>query len=159
MPRSGIYLAKFVALIPWCLGMNLGGFVLLCLCGGEIGRRALFLFWPAVLGGSLAFAAVFHLIAALFSRPAVISLLYAFFFETILSELPVPGTVKRLSINYYIRCLMYSEARAEDIPVESASLFVPVSDRIAWLVLIGATIAVTALGMWLFSRTEHRDDV
>lgn len=158
MPRSGIYLAKFLAILPWCVTMNLGGFVLICLCGGETGWRAFNLYWPAIVAGTLAFAAVFHLIAALFSRPAVVGVLYAFFFETILSELPVPGTVKRLSINYYVRCLMYSQAHSADVPTESASLFVPVSNRIAWLVLIGATIVITAVGMWLFSRTEYRDD-
>ena len=158
MPRSGIYLAKFLAVMPWCIAVNLGGFVLICICGGETGRRALGLFWPAVLAGTFAFTAVFHLIAALFSRPAVVGLLYAFFFETILSELPVPGTVKRLSINYYTRCLMYSAADKENIPTESASLFVPVSDRIAWLVLIAASVVITGIGMWLFSRSEYRDD-
>jgi len=158
LPRSGIYLAKFFALVPWCLAMNLGGFVLICLSGGETGRRAMVLYWPAVAAGSLTFAAVFHLIAALFSRPAIVGLLYAFFFETILSELPVPGTVKRLSINYYTRCLMYSSARGEDVPIESDSIFVPVSDRVAWLVLIGATVIITAVGMWLFARTELKDD-
>ena len=154
----GIYLAKFLALLPWCLALNLGGFMLICLCGGETGWKAFTLYWPAIVAGSLAFAAVFHLIAAVFSRPAVVGLLYAFFFETILSELPVPGTVKRLSINYYVRCLMYSEAQTADVPTESAALFVPVSNRVAWLVLIGATVVITAVGMWLFSRTEYRDD-
>jgi ABC-type transport system involved in multi-copper enzyme maturation permease subunit len=158
IPRSGVYLAKFLALLPWCLALNLGGFVLICLSGGEPGRKALAMYWPAVIAGTLAFAAVFHLIAALFSRPAVVGLLYAFFFETILSELPVPGTLKRLSINYYVRCLMYSEARAADVPTESVSLFAPVSDRVAWLVLVGASVAITAIGMWLFSRSEYRDD-
>jgi hypothetical protein len=158
LPRSGIYLATFLALLPWCLALNLGGFALVCLSGGEAGRQALFMYWPAVAAGTLAFAAVFHLIAALFSRPAVVGLLYAFFFETILSELPVPGTLKRLSINYYARCLMYSAARENDVPTESAALFNPVSDRIAWLVLIGATIMVTAVGMWQFSRSEYRED-
>ena len=158
MPRSGIYLAKFLALLPWCLALNLGGFVLICLCGGETGRRACSLYWPAIVAGSLAFAAVFHLIAALFSRPAVVGLLYAFFFETILSELPVPGTVKRLSINYYVRCLLYSEAQTAEVPTESATLFVPVSNRVAWLVLIGATVVITGIGMWLFSRAEYRDE-
>lgn len=159
MSRSSIYLAKFLAVLPWCLAMNLGGFVLICLSGGRTGREALVLYWPAVLAGSLAFTAVFHLIAALFSRPAIVGLLYAFFFETILSELPVPGTVKRFSINYYTRCLMYSAANEESIPVESAVIFVPVSNRVAWMVLVGATIAITAIGMWLFARTEYRDDV
>jgi ABC-type transport system involved in multi-copper enzyme maturation permease subunit len=158
LPRSGIYLAKFLAVLPWCLAMNLGGYLFICLCGGATGRQALPLYWPAILAGSLAFAAVFHLIAALFSRPTIVGLLYAFFFETILSELPVPGTVKRLSINYYTRCLMYSAARAENVPVESDSLFVPVSDRLAWLVLLGATVVITAFGMWFFSRSEQRDD-
>jgi ABC-type transport system involved in multi-copper enzyme maturation permease subunit len=158
IPRSGIYLAKFLAVLPWCLALNLGGFCLICLCGGETGRMALSLYWPAILAGSLAFTAIFHFIAALFPRPAIVGLLYAFFFETILSELPVPGTVKRLSVNYYVRCLLYSGARSENVPVESESLFVPVSDRVAWLVLVGAAIAITALGMWLFSRREYRDD-
>jgi ABC-2 type transport system permease protein len=159
LPRSGIYLAKFLALLPWCLALNLGGFVLICLSGGEAGRKALTLYWPAVIAGTVTFAAVFHLIAALFSRPAIIGLLYAFFFETILSELPVPGTLKRLSINYYTRCLMYSAAQGEDVPTESSVLFVPVSDRVAWIVLIGATAVITAVGMWMFARTEYRDDV
>lgn len=158
MPRSGIYLAKFLALLPWCLALNLGGFVLICMCGGKTGWIAFAMYWPAIVAGTLAFAAVFHLIAALFSRPAVVGLLYAFFFETILSELPVPGTVKRLSINYYVRCLMYSEAQTADVPTESAALFVPVSNRVAWLVLVGATVVITAVGMWLFSRSEYRDE-
>jgi ABC-2 type transport system permease protein len=158
LPRWGIYLAKFLAVLPWCLALNLGGFVLICLCGGATGRQALLLYWPGVFAGSVAFAAVFHFIAALFPRPAIIGLLYAFFFETILSELPVPGTVKRLSINYYTRCLMYSGAHSANVPVESDSLFVPVSNRVAWLVLIGAAIVITAAGMWLFARREYRDD-
>ena len=29
MPRPAIYLAKFVALLPWSLGLNVGGFALL----------------------------------------------------------------------------------------------------------------------------------
>ena len=40
IPRSGIYLAKFLAVLPWCLALNLGGFVLICLCGGETGRQS-----------------------------------------------------------------------------------------------------------------------
>ena len=34
LPRPAIYLAKFVALLPWCLLLNLGGFTLLCLVAG-----------------------------------------------------------------------------------------------------------------------------
>ncbi|HKB01661.1 MAG TPA: ABC transporter permease [Gemmataceae bacterium] len=158
LPRSGVYLAKFLGVLPWCLLMTVGGFGALCLAGGPTGWQAFVLYAPGVLAGSLAFAAVFFLLGALFPRPAILGLLYAFFFETLLSELPIPGTLKRLSINYYTRCLLYSAAEGQDVPVESSSLFVPVSPTTAWAVLLGATVGVTALGMWLFARLEYRDD-
>jgi ABC-2 type transport system permease protein len=158
LPRSGVYLAKFLGGLPWCLGLTVGGFALLCLAGGATGRQAFLLYAPGVFAGSLAFAAIFHLFGALFPRPAIVGLLYAFFFETLLSELPIPGTLKRLSINYYTRCLLYSAAESEDVPTETSSLFVPVSPTTAWIVLLGATVGLTALGMWLFARSEYRDD-
>jgi len=159
LPRSAVYLAKFLGGLPWCLGLTVGGFALLCLAGGPTGRQAFSLYAPGVFAGSLAFAAIFHLFGALFPRPAIVGLLYAFFFETLLSELPIPGTLKRLSINYYTRCLLYSAAEGENVPTETSSLFVPVSPTTAWIVLLGATVGLTALGMWLFARSEYRDDV
>ena len=159
LPRSGVYLAKFLGMLPWCLALTVGGFGLLCLAGGETGRRAFLLYAPGVFAGSLAFAALFHLFGALLPRPSIVALLYAFFFETLLSELPIPGTLKRLSINYYTRCLLYSAGETEGVPVESSSLFVPVSPTTAWVVLTGVTVGLTVLGMWLFAKMEHRDDV
>jgi ABC-2 type transport system permease protein len=159
LPRSGVYLAKFLGMLPWCLALTVGGFGLLCLAGGQTGRTAFALYAPGVFAGSLAFAALFHLFGALLPRPSIVALLYAFFFETLLSELPVPGTLKRLSINYYTRCLLYSAGRAEGVPVESSSLFVPVSPTTAWVVLLAVTVGLTVLGMWLFAKMEHRDDV
>src|SRR5215208_4252862 len=156
LPRSGVYLAKFLGMLPWCLALTVGGFGLLCLAGGETGRRAFVLYAPGVFAGSLAFAALFHLFGALFPRPSIVALLYAFFFETLLSELPIPGTLKRLSINYYTRCLLYSAAEGHDVPVESSSLFVPVSPTTAWVVLLGVTAGLTVMGMWLFAKMEHR---
>lgn len=159
LPRSGVYLAKFLGMLPWCLALTVGGFGLLCLAGGEIGRQAFPLYAPGVFAGTLAFAALFHLFGALLPRPSIVGVLYAFFFETLLSELPIPGTLKRLSINYYTRCLLYSAAQTQDVPVESSSLFVPVSPTTAWAVLLGATVGLTVLGMWLFAKMEHRDDM
>jgi len=159
MPRSAVYLAKFLGGLPWAVGLTVGGFGLLCLAGGETGRKAFVLYGPGIFAGSLAFAALFHLFGALLPRPAIVGLLYAFFFETLLSELPIPGTLKRLSINYYTRCLLYSAAEGENVPTESSSLFVPVSPTTAWAVLLGATVGLTVLGMWLFSRSEYRDDI
>lgn len=158
IPREGIYLAKFLAVLPWCLGFSLIGFAAICFCAGGTGRQAFVLFWPAVLAGTATFTALFHLIGAVLPRPAIVGLVYAFFFETILSELPVPGTVKRLSINYYTRCIMYADAESAGIPTESSALFIPVSTELAWLVLLGAMVVITGLGMWLFGRIEPREE-
>lgn len=158
LPRSSVYLAKFFGMVPWCLAMTVGGFGVLCLAGGSTGMVAFQLYAPSIAAGSVAFAAIFHFFGALVPRPAIVSLFYAFFFETLLSELPIPGTLKRLSVNYYTRCLLYSSAEAENVPTESSSLFVPVSSGLAWIVLLGAPIVLTALGMWLFGRNEYRDD-
>ena len=51
IPRSGIYLAKFLGALPWCVLFGLGGFAALCLAGGEHGRRAFALYWPAAVAG------------------------------------------------------------------------------------------------------------
>jgi hypothetical protein len=157
LPRPMIYLAKFLGLLPWVLGLNLGGFVLICLAAGEPGRLALRLYWPAVLAGSLAFAALFHLIGALFRRPTVIALVYSFFLETLLGDMP--GLMKRISISFYTRCLMFEEAGRYGMTPEKPSVYVPVSGPVAWAVLLGLTAAFLVVGMVLFSRWEYRDDV
>jgi ABC-type transport system involved in multi-copper enzyme maturation permease subunit len=153
LPRAAIYLAKFVALLPWALALNLGGFALLCLAAGRPGLQALGLFWPAVLCATLAFASLFHLIGAYFRWPAVIALVYAFFLEMILGNMP--GYVKRLSISFYTRCMMYDAAGTFGVQPESPSVYLPVSGTAALAMLLGVTVALLLLGMYLFSRTEY----
>ena len=43
LSRWSIYLAKFFAMLPWSLGLTLGGFALLCLLAGRPGVKAT---WP-----------------------------------------------------------------------------------------------------------------
>lgn len=158
LPRSAIYLAKFLGVLPWCLLFTVGGFAILCALAGDAGKQALPMYLPAIAAGTVAFAAIFHMCGAITPRPAIVGLLYAFFFETMLSELPIPGTVKRLSVNYYTRCLLYDAADRENVPTESSSLFVPVSTEMAWAVLLLGAVGITAIGMWLFAYLEPRDD-
>jgi ABC-2 type transport system permease protein len=157
LPRAAVYLAKFVALLPWVLGLNLGGFALLCLAAGEPGRTALRLYWPAVLGGTLAFAALFHLIGALFRRPAVVALVYAFFLETVAGDLP--GLLKRASISFYTRCLMFEAGGTYGVGPDKPSVYSPVDGTTAWLVLGLITVGLTVLGMVRFARMEYAEDV
>jgi len=156
MPRSAIYLAKYLGTLPWCLLFSLGGFAVLGLAGGEPGRTALRLFWPAALAGTLALSALFHLFGALFRWPVVIGLVYVFFFEILVAILP--GSLKLLSLTFYARCLMYNEAVAAGYPGTMLEVSGPVSSETAWAVLVSATLGLTLLGMKLFSRLEHRDD-
>jgi ABC-2 type transport system permease protein len=158
IPRSGIYLAKFVGTLPWCLAFGLGGFAAVCLAGGPLGREALARYWPAAAMATLAFAALFHLVGAIFRRPVVVGLVYVFFFEAVVAALP--GSLKLLSLTFYARSLMYNEAADAGYPVEMLpAMTAAVSNETAWWVLGSATVVITLFGMWLFARSEYRDDV
>jgi ABC-type transport system involved in multi-copper enzyme maturation permease subunit len=153
LPRPAIYLAKFVALLPWSVGLNVVGFALLCLVGGPAGRRALALYWPAVVWASLAFSALYLLLGAYFRRPAVIAIVYSFCLEVVLANMP--GYLKRVSIGFYTRCLMYETASEYGIQPDKPSVFLPVDGVTALAVLIGGTVVLLLAGMWVFSRTQY----
>jgi ABC-type transport system involved in multi-copper enzyme maturation permease subunit len=153
LPRPAIYLAKFVALLPWSVGLNVLGFALLCLAGGPPGRLALQLYWPAVVWATLAFSALYLLMGAYFRRPAVIAIVYSFCLEVVLANMP--GYLKRASIGFYTRCLMFDTAGQYGIQPEKPSVFLPVDGTTALAVLIGGTAVLLAAGMWVFSRTQY----
>jgi ABC-type transport system involved in multi-copper enzyme maturation permease subunit len=155
LSRPSIYLAKYVAVLPWALGLSLGGFALLCFAAGAPGRMALGLYWPAVFWGTLAFSALFHLLGTWLRRAAVVALLYSFFLETVMGNLP--GYLKRLSISFYTRCLMFSEAGEFGVGPNRPQVFLAVDGTTAWLVLAGATVGLLAAGMVLFARREYLD--
>jgi len=158
LPRPAIYLAKFVALLPWTLSLNLGGFAILCLAAGAPGRQAFALYWPAVAVATLAFCALFHLMSAIFRRPAIVAIVYTFFLETVLGTMP--GYMKRISIGFYTRCLMFDAAEATGMPPpEKPSIYLPVDSLTAWTVLIGMTLALLLAGMVVFSRSEYWEDL
>ena len=157
MPRSSIYLAKLFGTLPWCLLFSVGGFGALCLAGGEQGRVAFRLFWPAALAGTIAFSALFHLIGAIFRRPVIVGLVYVFFFEFLVAALP--GSLKMLSLTFYTRCLMYNEAVAVGYPGAMLDVPAPVTSTTAWAMLTVVPLVLTLLGSWLFARFEYRDDV
>lgn len=155
LPRSSIYLAKFLALLPWILGLNLGGFAVLCLAGGRPGALALRLYWPAVLWGSLAFCALFHLLGACFRRSTVLAIVYSFFLETILGNMP--GYMKRASISFYTRCMMFEKAQEFGIHPQKPSVYLPVDGTTAWFVLMSVTVVLLLIGTIIFARTEYQD--
>lgn len=157
LPRPAIYLAKFVAVLPWSIGLNVGGFAILCFAGGQPGLLAFRLFWPAVVWASLAFVSLFFLMGATFRRPAVLAILYAFFLETVLGNMP--GDMKRISIGFYTRCLMFDAAQVFGVEPEKPEVFRPVDGSTAQMALIGLTILFLVIGMAWFARKEYGDVV
>ncbi|MGL6095292.1 MAG: ABC transporter permease [Fimbriiglobus sp.] len=159
LPRWAVYLGTLLGVLPWCVLASVGSLLILGLVGGDVGRHAAATFWPAAAGGAVAFAALFHLIGAVFRRPAVVGLVYVFFFETLVANLP--GSLKQLSLNYYVRSLMYNEAAAEVTAAVPASLdvYAPADPLTAWLTLAGATVGLTLAGMAVFSRQEPTDEI
>ncbi len=158
IPRSGIYLAKLLGTLPWCFGFAIGGFVVVCSVGGVQGREAFVRFWPAVAASTLAYAAMFHLVGAVFRRPVVVGLVYVFFFETVIAALP--GSLKLLSLTFYARSIIYNEVESAGYPTDMfPAMAEVVTSTTAWSVLLGASVVFTLVGMWLFARSEYRDDV
>lgn len=157
LPRWAIYLGKFVALLPWTVGLSLGGFGLLCLAGGKLGWLAFRLYWPAVLAATLAFSSLFYLMGAWFRRPAVTALVYSFFLEVLFANMP--GYLKRISIGFYAHCMMFDAASAYGIQPERPDIFLPVDGTTALTVLLGLTIALLGLGVFVFSRSQYQEIV
>jgi ABC-type transport system involved in multi-copper enzyme maturation permease subunit len=155
LPRPAVYLAKFLAVLPWSLGLNLGGFALVCAAAGAPGRLAFRLYWPPVLWGTLAFCALFHLMGACLRRPAVVAILYSFFLETVFGNLP--GYLKRFSISFYMRCAMFDRAHDYGARPEHPLTFLPVGGTAALCTLAGLTVLLLAVGMVLFARREYLD--
>lgn len=155
LPRWSVYLAKFVSLLPWSIGFNVGGFALICLAAGPIGPLAFERYWPAMVMGTLAFSAFFHFLAVLVPKPAIIAILYSFFLETLVGNLP--GYLKRASISFYTRCLMFDAAQDYQIVPERETVFLKVEGATAWVILAGLTVLFLIAGMTIFSRKEYRE--
>jgi hypothetical protein len=114
---------------------------------------ALRLYWPAVFWATLAFSALFYLIGSAVRWPAVVAVVYSFFLETILGNMP--GYLKRVSIGFYTRCMMFDVAAGYGVRPEKPSVYLPVDGTTALLVLVGVTVALLAIGMIHFSRREY----
>jgi hypothetical protein len=91
----------------------------------------------------------------LFRRPAIVAILYCFFLETVMGNLP--GHLKRASISFYMRSMMFDRAGAFQLQPERPLLYSAVSGPIALTALVGLTVALLAAGAWVFSRSEYLD--
>ncbi len=155
LSRPAIYLAKYLALLPWCLLLNLGGFALLCLLAKTpgawrwrcIGRRFSGRRW-LLPPSSTSWGPVC-------SCAPVVAILYSFFLETIAGNLP--GHLKRLSISFYTLLSHVRGAHTFGLQPERPTIYLPVSGTFALSVLVALTIVLLLAGMIVFARKEIVD--
>ena len=69
----------------------------------------------------------------------------------------LPGYVKRVSISFYTRCLMFDAAETQGIQPIKPSVYLPVSSGVAWCVLLLLTVGLLLVGMMIFARAEYQD--
>jgi hypothetical protein len=155
LSRPAIYLAKYAGALPYTFGMSVGGFGILCLAAGWPGRLAFQAFWPAVLVGTWAFSSLYFCMGACFQRPAIAAIVYSFFLEAVLGNMP--GDMKRLSVGFYTRCMMFEGAARHGFQPERSAVYQPVSGSAAFIVLSVVVAASLLIGIWLFSYKEYRD--
>jgi hypothetical protein len=69
----------------------------------------------------------------------------------------LPGHLKRTSINFYARSMMYDSASVFQLQPDRPLLYNAVSGEVAITVLVSATLLLLIVGSWVFSRMEYLD--
>src|SRR4029077_4707664 len=111
--------------------------VALCQMAGASGAHVLPLFLTASLLGAVAYAGLFLVLGALFRHGTGIALAYWFFLEVLFGNMP--GIIKRVSVAYYVRCMIYDAG--SDLQLGPAGriareMFLPVSGTTATIALV-----------------------
>jgi ABC-type Na+ efflux pump permease subunit len=177
LPRSFLYIVKYLAAATWVLLWSMGSLAGLCAVAGpwvqqtirffpgpelsetvplHWGFELLRLVWPAFALGALAYAGLFHALGATFRRGTIISLAYTFFLEVLLGNMP--GIIKRGSLSFYISCMIYDAGALYGIaPLIARELFLPIAGRSAGIVLAAVSAGFALGGLAVFCRHEYRD--
>jgi hypothetical protein len=97
-------------------------------------------------------------VGAFFRKPAVVAVIYSFFLEAIVGNMP--GYLKRASLTFYTRCMMFEPLEKLGIsPPERTASYGAVSAATALYILIGASVLFLIVGMAVFARTEYHEIV
>lgn len=154
IPRSSIYIGKFLSILPWVLIWSLGGFLVLAICAGEGGVFTFKLFWMPIVFACVAYTSVFFFMGACLPRAALIALAYAFVVETLLGSMP--GSLKQLSVAFYARCIMFQKSADLGIFLESGGGYGDFSQSTAIIFLLGISLVFLIAGIYFFERMELR---
>lgn len=154
VPRSSIYVGKFLAILPWVIIWNLGGFFVLGVCAGDSGIFAFKLFWQPIALASITYASVFFFMGACLPRASLIALAYAFVVETLLGSMP--GSLKQLSVAFYARCIMFQKSSDLGIVLEQGGGYGDFSQTMATCFMLGIALMFLVAGIFFFGKIELR---
>jgi len=162
LPRWSIYLAKVLGTLPLALGISLGAVFALCAVASACGGLPLplsevaWMFLPTIALGTFAYLAFFGWLGAVFRNAMLIGIAHVFLVEFFMGN--VPGVLKRISISFYIRCMLYDAGKEHGLkPPEIPPSFLPVKGDEAATSLLVVGVGFMLLGMYWFSRREYRD--
>lgn len=153
VPRWLVLSAKFMAAVLPTVALVTLTFILGCRLAGPAGEKAYQFFLPAVLYAALAYLGLFHLFAVSLRHSTIAALIYAVFLEFLLGIMP--GIVKRITVNYYSRSLMYAVASTEGL--QRPGWFEPISVTTATWTLIAIALGSLLLATLVFQFREYRD--
>lgn len=153
LPRGFVHLAKFIS--AWLVSIIwvVGGFALICLVAGSVGRQAFQLYWPAIFLAGSAYSSLFHFFGTYFRRATIYALVYALFFEVFVGN--VPGTAKRVAVAFYAKCHIVESAANESIVVELPPGFQPIDGVTSVIALVAITLLFMGIGSLVFQNKEY----
>lgn len=158
IPKPLVYATKFLATMLLVSGSAVVMLLALCLLAGAAGRGAVGSFFAASALGAAAYGSLFLLLGSAFRHGTVISLAYWFFLEVLFGNMP--GIIKRVSIAFYIKCMIYDAGANLSLGPDTETareMFLAISGETAMLTLLFATAALFVLGTAVFTRREYRD--
>lgn len=156
LPRPWIFLAKLIAALLMSLAWTIGSLAVLCYLARKPGGEAFGAVWPAIFSSTLAYVALFQLFSVIFRRATIVALGYALFLETLVGNMP--GIVKRLTISFYARCLVFESAA--DLGIGPTGpfnpvLFQPLPAATAQWMLYAGSGALLVAGLLVFATREY----
>ena len=157
IPRGAVLIGKYLAYLACTILVVLPSVVFVWLLiipiGGSLaaGFPDLVKDLAMLAVGLAVYGAVFALIGAALKRPLLIGLIFIFGWETMV--MAIPGSLKRLSVSYYLQSLVPHAMPADSPMGILQSLFqdkLSVLESLAWMAVIGGVC------LWLAARTVAR---
>jgi ABC-2 type transport system permease protein len=158
MPRWLVGLVKAIAAMSLAAGWTAATLALLCYLGGGPGAKLWPAFWPAAVLGAMAYSMLFLMLGTVFRHGTLIALAYWFFLEVIFGN--IPGVMKRVSVAFYVRCMVYewgANLKLGPLTRVARETFLAVSGPTAvWTLSLG-TLTLLIATLIVFSRREYRE--